>query len=316
MDTNILQEFIELAKRLNFTETARVLNMSQPTLSKHISSLEKELRVPLFDRTGAALRLTGAGAELLPYAYKVMAAQSELYAKVKTLKATPPPRLTVGGFVNEEIVTEMLGRIISSLGERYGTNFIEVKQLHHKLPKELLEKGDINLVFDYAAAYELDEHDGIESVMLGRLPWIALMSKNHPLAQRNALSIDDLKGETLIKIEGTHVSEAWRYIEAACRRHGFEPLYRRHYGMRLTDLVTASANLENDILILGVNFVNRIGVGITPFCTRVPFADDDAAFPLSALFRADDDNPILAEAIETMIGQRESGLDELFGGGD
>ena len=33
MDTDILQEFAELAKRLNFTETARLLNMSQATLS-------------------------------------------------------------------------------------------------------------------------------------------------------------------------------------------------------------------------------------------------------------------------------------------
>lgn len=53
MDTDILQEFAELAKRLNFTETARLLDMSQPTLSKHISSFERELRIELFDRSGA-----------------------------------------------------------------------------------------------------------------------------------------------------------------------------------------------------------------------------------------------------------------------
>ena len=41
MDSQFIVEYAELAKRLNVTETARFLNMSQPTLSKHITALEK-----------------------------------------------------------------------------------------------------------------------------------------------------------------------------------------------------------------------------------------------------------------------------------
>ena len=42
MDTNYLVEFVELAKRLSFTETSRSLGMNQPTLSKHIAALEEK----------------------------------------------------------------------------------------------------------------------------------------------------------------------------------------------------------------------------------------------------------------------------------
>ena len=66
MDISAFNEFVELAKRLNITETARMLNMSQPTLSKHIISFEKELRLSLFERTGSAMRLTEAGNALPP----------------------------------------------------------------------------------------------------------------------------------------------------------------------------------------------------------------------------------------------------------
>ena len=49
MNTSYLVEFVELAKRLSFTETARYLDMNQPTLSKHIAALEQAFRMPLFD---------------------------------------------------------------------------------------------------------------------------------------------------------------------------------------------------------------------------------------------------------------------------
>ena len=117
MDTDILQEFAELAKRLNFTETARMLNMSQPTLSKHISSFERELHIELFDRSGSALRLTRAGTELLPYAYKIIESQKGFYAMVKSLRATPPPQLRVGGFVEEELVSQTLSNMLVAMSE-------------------------------------------------------------------------------------------------------------------------------------------------------------------------------------------------------
>ncbi|MEI3376888.1 MAG: LysR family transcriptional regulator [Coriobacteriales bacterium] len=134
MDTGILQEFAELAKRLNFTETARLLNMSQPTLSKHISSFERELRIELFDRSGSMLRLTRAGTELLPHAYKIIESQKDFYAVVKALRSAPPPQLRVGGFVDEELVSQTLSNMLVAMSENHGRNFLEVRPAKHRLP--------------------------------------------------------------------------------------------------------------------------------------------------------------------------------------
>jgi len=303
MDTGILQEFAELAKRLNFTETARLLNMSQPTLSKHISSFERELRIELFDRSGSMLRLTRAGTELLPHAYKIIESQKDFYAVVKALRSAPPPQLRVGGFVDEELVSQALSNMLVAMSENHGRNFLEVRPAKHRLPSELLLEGDVDIVFDYA--YEYDNLDEVlDSVTIGSLRWVAVVSKEHRLAGQETISVDDLRDETLIKIEGSHISEAWRFIEKCCNAHGFTPKIRRHYSMRLTDLITTAASLTDEVLILGENFIKRVGIGILPFCQQVPISDNDATFPVAAFFLKNCHNPLVPEAIEIIEENR------------
>ena len=94
-----LEEFVALARFLSFTETASKLNMSQPTLSKHINSLERELKVPLFSRDGASLSLTKAGKLVLPFAFDILEARKQMTVAAKRGASAFTPRLTIGGNV-------------------------------------------------------------------------------------------------------------------------------------------------------------------------------------------------------------------------
>ena len=300
MDTDVIREFIELAKKLNFTETARALNMSQPTLSKHIGSLEKELRLTLFDRSSSNLRLTRAGADLLPYAYKILGASSEFSQKAKDLRSIPPAHLSVCGFVNEEIVLESLGRVMSSLSPSYGTNFLEVKDCKLRPVREILEDDSVDFIFDYALEEDFADDRFISSTLVGNLPWVALVNKKHLLANRESISLDDLRDEVLVHMEGTHVTDGWRFIEAACLAKGFRPNARKHYSMNLTDLVTVAFSLGDDVLILGTNFTQRIGLGVSSFTVQIPIEDKLAYFPISAVYLEDNPNPIFGEALQAL----------------
>lgn len=300
MDIEVVREFVELAKKLNFTETARTLNMSQPTLSKHISALEKDLKIPLFDRSSANLRLTRAGADLLPYAYKTLEASTEFLEKAKSLKTTPPQHLSIGGFINEEIVIKAISRIVSDLSPLYGSNFLEVKNCKHRPVRELLESELVDIVFDYGTGDDFADNDFIATTPIGQLPWIAVVSKEHRLANRESLTIDDLRDETLIKMEGAHITDGWRFIEKACQDHGFTPNTRKHYSMILTDLVTITFNMGDDILVLGTNFIQRIGLGLSPLCKQIPIEGDLAHFPISAIYWADNTNPVFEEVLASL----------------
>jgi DNA-binding transcriptional LysR family regulator len=73
-----LRIFVQSAKNLNFTQTARQLHVSQPTVSHHIKELEGEIGSPLFMRVGGGLQLTEAGRALLPWARKLLREATQL----------------------------------------------------------------------------------------------------------------------------------------------------------------------------------------------------------------------------------------------
>lgn len=68
MDFRQLEAFVNVARYKNFSKAGKALFLSQPTISLHISNLEKELNAALFDRTSKEVNLTPAGQEFLNYA--------------------------------------------------------------------------------------------------------------------------------------------------------------------------------------------------------------------------------------------------------
>jgi DNA-binding transcriptional LysR family regulator len=74
MDVHLrdLRYFLAVAQQLHFTRAAELLYISQPALSKQIRALERQLRVTLFERDRGTVRLTRAGAELVPSAERML----------------------------------------------------------------------------------------------------------------------------------------------------------------------------------------------------------------------------------------------------
>ncbi|CAM2886120.1 LysR family transcriptional regulator [Skermania piniformis] len=75
MDVHLrdLRYFVAVAEELHFTNAAQRLEVAQPTLSRQIRQLEKQLDTVLFDRDQRSVALTRAGRELLVGARKVLA---------------------------------------------------------------------------------------------------------------------------------------------------------------------------------------------------------------------------------------------------
>src|SRR5262250_1045696 len=57
--------FAEVAKQLNITKAAQALRMSQPSLSKHLKSLEEDYKIKLFTRYAKGIKLTDEGQEFI-----------------------------------------------------------------------------------------------------------------------------------------------------------------------------------------------------------------------------------------------------------
>ena len=80
-----LEYFLVAAEELNFTRAAKRLYISQQSLSNHISNLEKEFDVVLFNRT-SPLTLTYAGQALKTRARELLDLRDETYKEISDIK--------------------------------------------------------------------------------------------------------------------------------------------------------------------------------------------------------------------------------------
>ncbi len=77
-DWNQLKAFLETAETGSLSAAARKLGLTQPTLSRQVAAVEKQLGVTLFERVGKAMVLTGTGLALLEHARVMGAAVEDL----------------------------------------------------------------------------------------------------------------------------------------------------------------------------------------------------------------------------------------------
>jgi DNA-binding transcriptional LysR family regulator len=96
LDANQANVFLTAAETLSFTQAARRLHMTQPSVSEHIRRLEQHYGTPLFMRSGRRLELTDAGATLLPLARQVVGLAVPVEETMDSLKGTMHGHLIVG----------------------------------------------------------------------------------------------------------------------------------------------------------------------------------------------------------------------------
>lgn len=90
-----MEYFLVAAEELNFTKAAKRLYISQQSLSNHISNLEKEFNVVLFNRT-SPLTLTYAGQALKARARELLDLRDETYKEIGDIKDFTTGQLSIG----------------------------------------------------------------------------------------------------------------------------------------------------------------------------------------------------------------------------
>ena len=140
-----LEYFLVAAEELNFTRAAKRLYISQQSLSNHISNLEKEFDVVLFNRT-SPLTLTYAGQALKTRARELLDLRDETYKEISDIKDFSTGQLSIG-------VSHTRGRfILPEILPTYQREFPGI-ELHlaegnsSELANDLLH-GNIDLMID------------------------------------------------------------------------------------------------------------------------------------------------------------------------
>jgi DNA-binding transcriptional LysR family regulator len=113
MDWSLVQSFLAVAETGSLSAAARETDQSQPTVGRHIRALEAQLQVELFQRHSKGLRLTEAGADLMPDA-KAMRAhlnRMALTAAGKGDRVEGTVRLTASVFIAHHVLPPILAEL-------------------------------------------------------------------------------------------------------------------------------------------------------------------------------------------------------------
>jgi len=95
-DIHRLNVFLMAVETLNFTEAARRLHMTQPSVSQHIQALENYFDLPLFNRAGRYLELSEAGKRLAPMAQEMIQHWVMIEETMESMKGIVAGHLLVG----------------------------------------------------------------------------------------------------------------------------------------------------------------------------------------------------------------------------
>ena len=272
MELRHLRYFEAVARHSHVTRAAAELHIAQPALSKQISQLEQELGVALFDRVGRNVRLTEAGEALLPHARAAMtqveAARAEMAERIglrrgRATIGTPP---TVG--------TQLLPTVLAAFNKRYPGIELRLHEAGVQTLLDLLETG----LTDVAVVTLPVEDEHLTVVPLFTEEMVIAVWKDHPLANRTAVKIGDLKDEPwVLSPENYELREA---TLNACQAAGFAPRVVLDGGETDTLLRFVVAGI-------GVALVPRLAVQNTSDLVALPVSDQKLQRSLGLVWRGD-----------------------------
>jgi len=200
MDVHLreLRYFVAVAEQLHFGRAAEQLFVSQPALSKQIRALELRLRVSLFDRDRRAVRLTDAGAALLPKARAVLAAWEQAEGELAAVTATAAATLVVG-------ISTGLGRgLLPAVRARFAAAApgaqLRIRQVRWDDPTGGLATDDEQRTDAAFVWLPLPEPERFQWITVATEPRRLLLPAAHPLAARESIDFADLLDEPFLAL--------------------------------------------------------------------------------------------------------------------
>lgn len=283
VNTEYMAEFVKLAKRLNFTEAANELHITQSTLSKHMLALERELEVRLFVRQASGMRLTDEGYLFLGTAVNVLETIATTKAAMARLRSVET--ITIDGQFQDPGISGVLS--LATMENNEGLRVpIRFNRDHSRSPLDLLEQGEVDLLVMGETEAMIQER-GFAYQLLLQAPFVALLDQSHPLASRSRLTLDDLRDETFVRFLDEYSNPGWRNIEEACLAHGFVPKCRSVMVQSVTEQL-ATPLLGCVLVFPGTSRELRILANSSKRVT-VPIEGEDAFFATWCIYRPEEE---------------------------
>ena len=194
IELRLWRQFLAVAEELHFGRAAARLHMTQPPLTQAIAHLEQQLGVRLFDRTKRSVRLTEAGAVLMPEARALLARAAGLAAQAREAAGGTAGRLRLA-FVSTVGFT-LLPQWVRAFRSLHPQVRLELTEATGDVQLQALERGDIDAGFllhspGFAPA-------GLPRLAIAQEPLVLAVPDQHQLASGRAPALARVLAEPLV----------------------------------------------------------------------------------------------------------------------
>ncbi|MGH3938768.1 MAG: LysR family transcriptional regulator [Pseudonocardiaceae bacterium] len=262
MQLQQLVYFLAVAQTRHFTRAAELSHVAQPSLSKQIHNLERELGSELFHRARGNVSLTPAGEVLVPFAKRILDDLETARVQVNELAELRRGRLRLGA--TPSLCTGLLADVLAKFGARYpGIQLIIDESGSRDLVRQVAE-GAIDL-----ALITSPLHGGnpiLDTVPILREQLTVAVPRSTD-AVPESLRIDDLRDQPLVMFREGYDLRSMTLI--ACQRAGFQPRFAIEGGEMDAVLSFVEAGLGIAV-VPSMVLPGRPKLRGVPFATPVP----------------------------------------------
>lgn len=246
-----LEYFVAVGEAGSIALASERVNVSSPSISAALSQLEREFGLQFFVRKHAhGLSLTQAGRQFMAQAKTVLRDAEGLRRLAGDISGTVQGALAVGCLLT------FAQRVVPGLRRGFERQYpqVQVSQM------ELDQSGLINRLrmaeMDVALTYDLEIPTDLSFVPLAELPPYVFLAEDHPLAERDALSAQDLVEHPMVLLD---LPLSVDYFLSVFRAEGLSPRI---------------AERTRDMAVMRSLVANGFGYSIANFRPLSPVAPD------------------------------------------
>ncbi|WP_263260710.1 LysR substrate-binding domain-containing protein [Pseudomonas sp. RIT-PI-S] len=245
-----IRHFIAVAETGSISAAAQAVFISQSTLTGAIQQLEEEIGVTLFNRHAKGMSLTHQGHQFLRQAHLILAtvdnAKRSLQQSTEQISGT----LTIG--VTSLVAGYYLANLLTRFQRAYPNVVIRVMEDERPYIEHLLLNGEIDV--GVLILSNLEDRHALQTEVLTHSPHRLWLPAQHPLLERDDISLADVASEPLIEL---NVDEMDRNAQRIWAGAGLRPCI---------SLRSASTEAVRSLVAAG------LGLSIQPDMTYRPWS--------------------------------------------
>ena len=292
MELRHFRYFVAAAEEEHVGAAARRLNVSQPSLSRTIADLERELGVRLFVRAGRGVRLNPAGRQFLEDARQVLAEVERASATARRIGAGEVGRLDIGAVDTVAwagVVPEALRRLRRS---RPGV-LLRLFPSSSREQLAAIRAGRLDVGFLYNRP---PEDPVTRAFAVAEDEVVLAVPADHALSGLAEVALRDLAGEDFVSFPRAASPAYYDRLARACAGRGFEPRV-------VQEAATGAGMLAIVGSGLGIAFVNSAVRWRRPHnVSLLEIEDLDLKLVLDCVWRDDNHTPALAPFLDAVRG--------------